>query len=141
MKTKGGNNAKHDLRNRDRSSSSSRSNPWERVCATFGPLRKGMNILNDCLLSVSGPLGKGNLLLDPWERVGAVQVIVCSLFLGPWEKGTFFWTIEKGYEQFKWLFAFCFWAIGKGKLVFWAIGKGYEQFNYCLLSVSHASFH
>ena len=55
--------------------------PWEGEWTVFGPLRKGMNSPNDCLLSVSGPLGKGDLILDPWERVWTVQLIVCFLFL------------------------------------------------------------
>ena len=105
-KTRG--NAMHDLSNSGRSSSSSRSNPWERVWAAFEPLRKGMNSPNDCFLSVSGPLGKGNLFLDPWERVWTVQLMVCFLFLCHWERGIWFWTLGKGYEQFNWLFAFCF---------------------------------
>jgi hypothetical protein len=40
-----------------------------------------MNSSIDGLLSVSGPLGKVDLILDPWERVWTVQLIVCFLFL------------------------------------------------------------
>ena len=68
-----------------------------------------MNSPNDCLLCVSRPLGR------------------CMDSL---------WTLEKGYEQSKWLFAFCFWALGQRELVFGPLGKGMNSSIDGLLSVS-----